>query len=147
MTKGQSRVRWVVLAVVAGLAACEDATDPGGISGTYQLIEAEGQSLPAIIFDGETEFGHTTATALSGSLTLRGDRYTERLVVELELDGQSLGENTVVVTGDYTVDGQILEFDPDPAESASFTGTLSGGVLTTLEIDPDFGQLELVWSR
>lgn len=147
MTSSQSSVRGVVLALVTVLAACEDATDPGGISGTYELIEAEGQAPPAVIFDGDTEFGHATATAHSGTLTLRGDRYTERLVVELELDGQSLGENAVVVTGDYTVDGQILEFDPDPAESAPFTGTLSGGVLTTLEVDPDFGELELVWSR
>lgn len=135
-------------ALLAGallLAGCEDVT--GGTADTYDLVEAEGQELPAVIFDGETEFGHMVATAISGSLTLQEATYTERIVVDIVLDDAPLGEEPIVVSGDYSVDGQILTFDPDRAGSPTFTGTLSGGVLTTVEDDPDFGQLTLVWER
>ena len=89
------------------------------------------------------------ATALSGSMTLRESTYTERIVFEVTLDGEPFpgGDRSVVVSGDYTIDGQILNFDPEPAGSAEFSGTLSedGTVLSTTEVDPQFGQLDLLW--
>lgn len=143
------RNRWGSVALLCAatvLVGCEDVTEilPGD---TYELIEAEGQELPAVVFDQETEFGHMTATALSGTLTLEQSTYTERIVFNIVLDGEDLGDEPVVVNGDYVAEGQILTFDPDRAGSPTFTGTVSGNELTTVEEDPDFGVLTLVWQR
>ena len=138
-----------LLAAALTLTACEDVTDPGGL-GTFTLVEANGQPLPSVVFDGDTEFGHMVATATAGSITLRGDnRFTERLTVDIVLEGAPLGEETVAVSGDYNVDGQLVSFDPEQAGSVDFTGTLSGDgtVLTTLEEDPEFGTLDLLWEQ
>ncbi len=136
----------LLTAATALVGACSDVVDPG-TSDTYDLVEAEGQELPAVVFDGETEFGHMVATALSGSITLRETTYTERIVFDIVLDGTALGDEPVVVSGDYTAEGTLLTFDPDRAGSPTFTGILSGGVLTTEEVDPEFGPLTLVWQR
>ena len=129
------------------LAACEDVVDPDGTAATYDLVEGNGDAVPAVVFEGETEFGHMVATAVSGSMTLRESTYTERVVFEIELDGSSLGEEPLVVSGSYSADGSLLTFDPDRTDYPTFTGTLQGGVLTTVEQDPDFGTLTLVWER
>lgn len=127
--------------------ACSDVTDPDGIAGTYALIEAEGQALPAVVFDGQTEAGHVVATALSGTMTLRSSTYTERVVFNVVLNGADFGSAPVTVSGSYSADGQLLTFEPDQGEPPVFTGTLSGGVLTTVEDSGDYGELELVWRR
>lgn len=136
----------LVLAGGLALGACEDVVDPDGVRGTYELIEVEGQPLPAVMFDGQTEFGHVLATALSGSLTLREVTYTERVLVDIVLDGTPISEDVIVVEGQYSIDGQLLTFEPDNA-SPVFTGTLQGGVLTTFEVDPEFGELMMTWQR
>ena len=136
-----------VLVLLAALSAgaCEDLADPNGVNDTYVLTAAQGDPLPAVIFDGETEFGHLVATALSGSLTLRDVTFTERVVVDLVLDGNPLPGDPIIVSGSYSADGQILNFEPDQAGSPDFSGTLQGGVLTTVEVDPEFGELTLRW--
>ena len=138
-------------ALLAGallLGGCEDALDPGGL-GTFDLVEANGEELPTVVFDQDTEFGHMVATAVSGSITLGGSRYTERMIVEVTVDGQPFpgGDRPVVVEGDYTIEGQILSFEPDRTDFPAFSGTLTadGTVLTTTEVDPDLGELNLVW--
>lgn len=146
MTNGHWRKR-AALGLVFLATACSDVTDPGGIAGTYALIEAEGQALPAVVFDGQTDAGHVVATALSGTMTLRSSTFTERVVFNLVLNGADLGSAPVTVSGSYSADGQLLTFEPDQGEPSVFTGTLSGGVLTTVEDSPEFGQLELVWTR
>lgn len=134
-----------VLLIGSALGACDDVTDiiPGE---TYDLVQAEGQELPAIVFEGEFEpFGEIVATAVSGSITLRESTYTERMVVDIEYDGGVFEGQPVVVRGDYSADGQILTFVPE--EGPQYTGTLSGTVLTTVEQHPDYGELTLVWQR
>jgi hypothetical protein len=136
----------VVLAGGLGLTACEDVSvDPTRTE--YQLTAVNGESLPAVMFDGETEFGHLVATAQSGRLILREVTYTQRVVVDLVLDGIPFEGDEIETTGQYSVDGQLLTFDPDTEGQPSFTGTLQGGVLQTVENDPEFGQLTLTWQR
>ena len=135
-----------VLLIASALSACDDVTDiiPGE---TYDLVQAEGQELPAVVFDGELDFGHVIATAVSGSITLRETTFTERIVFDITLDGAPLGEKSVTLTGDYSADGPLLTFDPDPSNSPTFTGTLSGVTLTTVETYEDYGELTFVWQR
>jgi hypothetical protein len=146
MTNSHFR-RWSALGALLFAAACSDVTDPAGIAGTYALVEAEGQALPAVVFDGETEAGHVVATALSGTMTLRSSTFTEQVVFNVVLNGADFGSAPVTVSGSYSAEGQLLTFEPDQGDPPVFTGTLSGGVLTTVEDSPDFGELELVWSR
>ena len=137
-----------VLLVVAlpAIGACSDVVGPGAAD-TYELAEAQGQPLPAVVFEGDTEFGVMRATAVSGSITLRESTFTERVVFDIEVDGTSFGEDLIVVNGDYTADGALLTFDPEQAGSPTFTGTLTGNTLTTVEEDPQFGTLTLTWQR
>lgn len=129
-------------------SSCSDVVDPDAVQGTYTLTAVHDDPLPAVAFDGETDFGHLVATATSGSLTLREATYTERIVFDLVLDGNPLPDGEpVVINGDYSVDGQILSFEPNRTDYPDFTGTLEGGVLTTVEIDPDLGTLTLTWER
>ena len=140
------RIRTLALVLATSLAACDDVTDiiPGE---TYDLVQAEGQELPAVVFDGETDFGHVIATAISGSITLRETTFTERVVFDITLEGTPLGEETVTLSGDYSADGPLLTFDPDRSGAPTFTGTRSGVTLTTVETHPDYGELTLVWQR
>ena len=137
-----------MLAAAVLLAGCDDVTDivPGD---TYELVEAEGQELPAVVFDQDTEFGPMVATAVSGSITLRESTFTERVVFDITVDGQPFpgGDEAVVVNGSYTADGNLLTFEPDRDDWPSYTGTLSGGTLTTVEVHPDLGTMTLVWQR
>ena len=128
------------------LGGCEDAgVDPARTE--YELTAVNGEPLPAVMFDGETDFGHLVATALSGRLILHEITYTQRVVVELELDGVSFGGDEIRSDGEYSIDGQLLTFDPDTEGYPSFTGVLQGGVLETVEQDPEFGELTLTWQR
>lgn len=138
----------LVLATTLAIGACEDVVDPDSVQGTYTLTAVHGDPLPAVAFDGETAFGHLVATATSGSLTLREATYTERIAYDLLLDGDPVpASEPVVINGDYSIDGQILSFEPTSGDYPDFTGSLQGGVLTTVEIDPDLGELVLTWER
>ena len=135
-----------VLLLASAFVACDDVTDiiPGE---TYELVEANGESLPAVVFDGELDpFGHVVATAVAGSITLRESTYTERFTIDITTNGQDFPGDPVTVRGDYTADGNLLTFEPED-DAPVFTGTLSGGTLTTVENHPDFGTLTLVWQR
>lgn len=141
--------RWmagVVLFGGLGLTACEDVSvDPTRTE--YELTAVNGEPLPAVMFDGETEFGYLVATAQSGRLILREVTYTQRIVVDLVLDGTPFVGDEIESTGQYSADGQLLTFDPDTDGQPTFTGTLQGGVLQTVETDPEFGELTLTWQR
>ncbi|HEX6587960.1 MAG TPA: hypothetical protein VF039_02975 [Longimicrobiales bacterium] len=147
MTKGQIGRIAAAAALMAAVGCGDVTTDPTALTGTYDLVEVNGQALPALLFEGERPEGYVIATAISGTLTLRSTRFTERVVVNLNLDGADLGSAPVELSGDYIADGQLLSFDPDGASVPSFTGTVSGGLLTTVEDDPDYGVTEYVWNR
>lgn len=135
-----------ILAGGLGLTACDDVSvDPTRTE--YQLTAVNGEPLPAVMFEGETEFGFLVATAQSGRLILREATYSERVVVDLVLDGNPFLGDEIESSGQYSVDGQLLTFDPDQAGHPNFTGTLQGGVLQTVETDPEFGELTLTWQR
>lgn len=139
----------IVLAGSLTLGACEDVVDPDGVPGTFELIEANGEPLPAVVFDGELQgFGHVVATVVSGSITLRQSDYTERIVSDLVVNGDPFLAPPLVVSGNYSIEGQLLSFEPTShATYPDFTGTLEGDVLTTVEIDPQFGQTVFTWER
>ena len=136
-----------LLVATTALVGCDDVTDivPGE---TYELFEANGDDLPAVIFDGEIEpFGHVVATAVDGSMTLRETTYTQRFTIDLVTDAGEFPGDPVTVRGEYSADGNLLTFDPEDDAAPVFTGTLSGSMLTTVENHPDFGTLTLVWQR
>lgn len=136
----------LLLAAALGLAGCEDVSvDPTRTE--YELTAVNGSALPAVMFDGETEFGHMVATAQSGRMILHEVTYSQRMVVDLVVDGVSFGGDEIQSSGQYSIDGQLLTFDPDVAGHPTFTGTLQGGVLETFEEDPEFGELTLTWHR
>ena len=137
----------LVLALAFGVSGCEDLADPDSPRTTYTLSAVNGEPLPAIMFEGDTEFGHVVATAQSGILTLRETTYSERMIVDLVVDGAAFPGDEIVSSGSYSIDGQLLTFDPDQAGRPTFTGTLQGGVLEIVEHDPDFGDLALTWEQ
>ena len=141
------KVAYLGLVAMAALTGCDDVTDiiPGE---TYELVEANDQPVPAIVFEGEIPpFGQVIATVVEGSITLRETTYTQRLTFDLETDGGQFPGDPVTVRGDYTADGNLLTFDPEDEDAPTFTGTLSGGTLTTVENHPDYGTITAVWQR
>ena len=136
-----------LMLAASSLVACDDVTDiiPGE---TYELVEANGQELPAVVFEGDMPpFGFVVATVVDGSITLRESTYSQELTFDIETESGEFPGDPVTVRGDYTADGNILTFDPDDATAPEFTGTLSGGTLTTVEDHPDFGTVTAVWQR
>jgi len=147
-TKGAA----LLAAVVVLLPACEDVTGSlGGARGTYDLAEANGEALPTVIYDGPYQVGSVTfdavVTATAGTLVLRDDTFEETLEYALVLDGNSFPPDEVTISGDYSVQGVLYTFDPGAAGVPSFTGTLQGSTLTTVETSPDFGTTTYTWVR
>lgn len=139
-----------LLVLLAGLAlgGCEDVVDPDAVRGTYELTAVNGEPLPAVMFEGElAPFGNVVATALDGRMTLRELTYSERITVDLVFQGNPLPGREITSSGEYSIEGQLLTFQPEQAGRPSFTGTLQGGVLQIVEQDPDFGELTLTFER
>lgn len=141
------RAAWAVVVAAFATTACEDLVDADSIAGSYDLVEVNGERLPAVMFEGETEFGYLVATAESGLIRLRASTFTQVIEVSATLDGTAFPAGDVENSGDYSVDGQLLTFDPETPGRPTFTGTLTGSTLFTSETDPDFGELSLTWSR
>jgi hypothetical protein len=127
-------------ALALATAACgdDDTTGPGpgpapapaDVSGTYNLSRVRavgnlgggGNSLPVTFTDGS---GSTLAFE-SGALVLTGSG-TYTLEVEAEFNGGSV---TLSDEGNYSMDGNTIEFDPTGSPERMESGTISGSGMT-----------------
>lgn len=137
----------ILLLAAAPLAACEDAAGPtGGVRGTYDLVRVNGNPLPEVFIDLDVSGTPLTITMLSGELTLRGETYTEEWVVNTLLGESDLGVDTLSANGSYSVDGQLISFEPDAG--TSFGGTIQGNTITATEVEPSYDvEVGLTWTK
>lgn len=132
--------RFVVPAVAAlslATAACGDDNDntgpgpaPADVSGSYALTRLRslgslgggGSSLPVTFTDGSG----STLTFESGQLVLAADG-TYTLDVDAEFNG---GNVTLTDEGNYSVEGNSIDFDPTGDPQRMESGTISGNAMT-----------------
>jgi hypothetical protein len=103
----------LVLAVVA-LAACNDSTSPNGSAqGTYSVRTVNGNSLPYTFPDG--------SVLVSDQLTLNSNgSYVDV--------AQFSNASNITEQGSWSINNNLVSFFP--FNSQSYTGSLSGNVLT-----------------
>jgi hypothetical protein len=109
------------------LAACDDSTPTGPttIEGTYILVSANSQGLPAVVSQGANFLQEVTG----GSVELRGDRtFTWRTDYRYTQSGLAT-TSTSSGSGTYSLADTAITFASEPG-SERLTGTLSNGVLT-----------------
>jgi hypothetical protein len=123
-----------VLLLAAVACGGDKATGPQTATGSYTLRTANGASVPAVVFQNQTEKDEVTAGTInlaadktwSGTLGLRGTDLST---------GQFFFNDVVALSGTYTLTGNSLTLD-DPFHELTATGTVSGG---TIAIAVDLG--------
>lgn len=140
------RIKASVLAgmALALLVACSDdeATAPDPITGTYQLSDADGETLPVLIFEGlitgsEGDFVLRILVD-EGSLELSaGQRYEQRVTRSISVDGHAQPGGLWYDRGTYTLRGDTLRFASELIEGARFSGTLAAG---RISLDQDLSE-------
>ena len=139
------RTSWLAVLISAAVCfACSDSSAPApSLSGTYQLIAVNGQSMPVA-------FGDDTALAsirwLSGKVTtLPKNRFIRQLIQQLVENGEVQQTDTVLFSDSlsfYRIHGSTVQFYDvlrPPAggldTAAAFSGTLNedASVLTITE--------------
>lgn len=96
-------------AVAISVAACSDF-GPWGSEGLYDLRTANGQRVPAVVFD-RSGSNQLTVTMVGGELFLRSDD-TFRLDIDYEeWDGRALTRYTQGITGTWEWDGDEIFLD------------------------------------
>lgn len=129
---------------LALLVACSDdeATAPEPITGTYQLRDVDGETLPALIFDGlitgsEGDFVLRILVD-GGSLELSaGQRYEQRVTRSIFVDGHVQPGGLWDDRGTYTLRGDTLRFASELIEGVRFSGTLAAG---RISLDQDLSE-------
>jgi hypothetical protein len=105
-------------AVAISMAACSDVFGPWGSEGLYDLRTANGQRVPAVVFN-RSGSSQLTVTMVGGELFLRGDD-SFRLDIEYEeWDGRTETRYTQGITGTWQWDGDEIfldYFNPDTGE-------------------------------
>lgn len=110
-----------------------DSSGDVSVAGTYELQSANGQSLPATIFQA----GGTEIVVVSSEAVIRSDgNYVVDGTFEVTEDG-STEVVSGVTTGTWALSGSSITFIPDDG-SCIDTGTVSGSRII-LESDCDFG--------
>lgn len=140
------------LALAAVLAACGgDATEPGAddvAAGTYVLVSANGEALPAIAVTWEDVSGTWQARIRSGTLTLGGGTYEADFVVDLLVDGkESLADVPFTYKGTYSTSGARVTLNAANPAHGSTEGTLDGDVLTVSQAIENYGTFTAVYHR
>lgn len=124
-----------LLVASAFVAACDDSNInliiPSRTSGTFILVSANGQSLPAVIVDSVNP--PLRIAVLSGSITLNTDNTFGDVAVFSRTEGSVVTRNTVACSGTFVVNGNVLTFQEFVSDGCGdrFTGVLSGNTLTT----------------
>lgn len=129
---------------LALLVACSDdeATAPEPITGTYQLSDADGETLPALIFEGlitdpERDFVLRILVD-EGSLELSaGQRYEQRVTRSIFVDGHAQPGGLWNDRGTYALRGDTLNFKSELIDGVRFSGTLTAGQIS---LDQDLSE-------
>jgi hypothetical protein len=125
-----------VVSVTLLISACGDAFSPEAISGFYELVSINGNSLPYTMT--YTEDGVTVeATINGGSITL-SENETFGTAVDLEISGAGMTlTQTFTASGTFTlVEPATVQFTTEFGEQ--YSGVLSGDRLTVAEQDGSF---------
>ena len=147
-----NRIRATLVLGLSALAACGDGTGPDStVEGAFTLVEANGQTLPAVIYAGvwtdadDNEF-QIEALVEEGELALTDGSYTFEILVDVTADGEILvPDEPVSESGSYTVDGGTIEFTAASGESV--TGTVDGDEIEMSASDPEYGSYTLTFRK
>ncbi|SRR6266571_2002526 len=144
----------VSLAVIlAGpvVAACDDPLTPADIAGDYTLLREDGQDLPRLLSATVT----CDVFLVGGTLVLHADK-SFALDLNQQIDCSRSGGPVQVAgrtyPGTFTLSGNTIDFTSPRLgqQPITFSGTVSGGTVSLLIIDPDvsaWGQLKPTLER
>ena len=98
------------LLLTLAVACGDDPVGPEVLEGTYQLVQVNGQDLPAQMLEQETQSGEVWAIYVTaGSLTLKeAQSHSSVTVSELWIDGELDDEAEFSVDGSYSVSGDSI---------------------------------------
>ncbi|MFW6079364.1 MAG: hypothetical protein ACODAE_07080 [Gemmatimonadota bacterium] len=139
-----------VLALITGCG--DDPTGPD-VAGEYELVRANGEPLPALVYDSvvvdddDNEFPYQVHLD-SGELSLSGGDYEIGLVVDVVLDGDTiLPDESLIEDGTYSVhDGGTIRFTSSDGGEES-TGSVNGDEISLTETSEDYGSFTLLFRR
>lgn len=139
-----TRVPRGLVAVLVGLllalaAACgDDPIGPEALEGNYELVQVNGQDLPARVLEQETQGGEVWEIFITaGSLTLKEARsHSSVTVSQLWIDGEFDNEGAASVDGSYTISGDSITLVEG---NQVLRGTFSGGRIEVSAVEPGFG--------
>jgi|SRR6266511_2675431 len=144
----------VSLAVIlAGpfVAACNDPLTPTDIAGNYTLLREDGQNLPRLL----SATLNCDVFLVGGALAMHADKsfaldLNEQ--VDCSRSGGPVQDAGRSYPGSFTLHGDEIDFTSLRLgrETITFSGTISGGTVSLLIIDPDVsasGQLKPTLER
>lgn len=120
------------------VACGDDPVGPQVLEGTYQLVQVNGQDLPAQMLEQETQSGEVWAIYVTaGSLTLKeAQSHSSVTVSELWIDGELDDEAEFSVDGSYSVSGDSITLVEG---NHVLRGTFSGNRIEVSAVEPGFG--------
>jgi hypothetical protein len=115
------------VASLAVVAACDDDDEPTGldVDGTYTLAQVNDQTVPVLV---STAFGDVLVT--SGTAELDAGNYTGLITYTRDPDSDTPTTSTIALQGEYTEEGDAIEFTDNDLAIGQFTGRLDGNTLT-----------------
>ena len=132
-------LRLTTLLVPAAIVlACTNGTSPADnrSTGTFTLVSADDQTLPAAVFDGVVSADpsppfHLRIIATSGSLTLDANgHYEQRVEHDTIIDGVKNGRVTRADRGECSRTGTQLQCFSNFLEGVEFTATIVASKIT-----------------
>jgi hypothetical protein len=126
------------LLLTLAVACGDDPVGPEVLEGTYQLVQVNGQDLPAQMLEQETQSGEVWAIYVTaGSLTLKeAQSHSSVTVSELWIDGELDDEAEFSVDGSYSVSGDSITLVEG---NHVLRGTFSGNRIEVSAVEPGFG--------
>jgi hypothetical protein len=133
--------RVLALSLVAGVSvACSSTSAPDKsaphTTGVFTLVSANGEALPAAVFEGtivtdEIPPYHLRVLATSGSITIDANgHYEHRVNHDAMIDGVLGGRPNHTDRGSCTRSGEELHCVSEYLQAVEFTASLSGDVIT-----------------
>ncbi len=115
------------MASLAVVAACDDDDEPTGLAvdGSYTLAQVNDQTVPVRV---STAIGDVLVT--SGTATLESANYSGLITYTRDPDSATPTTSTIALQGEYTTEGDVIEFTDNDLAIGEFTGRLDGNTLT-----------------
>ena len=121
----------VMLATALSLTACDDFVGPWGSSGTYDLLSANGEPVPAVLYSrgGANRY---SVTLTGGELRLRDDDTFTLDLDYVEDDAGVQTRYTQGIAGEWSTENDTIWLDyvnPDTGDWTSLGATRRHGTL------------------